>query len=395
MKRYLLFIFVALILLCTGCQNSSKDKLVICTDTYLYPTVKDAVEKWKKENREGSSIQTVIVKIPSDETAAEIKIAEIRTEIMAGDGPDLFIIRVPSYTVIPEDRPESLLFSNPEKAMYSDIFLPLDSYLEEFEYLDIDNCNQAILKAGQTEEGQMLLPLLYDYEACLFPVEENEESSSYPRSFEEILWNEQMRVAIHKQNSIIAFFSSLGSYADYKNEELLVSKEDIKKTFELGLTRESSWNAVELNHVSFLDADLKHKSESYNIYAVPNIYGGVTGRIQTSAGINKNTRVADEAASFLDTYCEIFSTSAVASANGMFIEFSDQIINNLRTDSISEENIEDMIRMNNSITDVRFYSMWDYYIADTFWKQYYGAQDPTLEAAIDEIYNKMQMQMKE
>ena len=45
------------------------------------------------------------------------------------------------------------LFPNLEKTMHSDLFLPLDNYMDNTQYMNPDNWNQKIMDAGKTAEG--------------------------------------------------------------------------------------------------------------------------------------------------------------------------------------------------------------------------------------------------
>ena len=383
--------------LCTGCNVDSQEKLVVCTDSYSYEYVKNTVERWKYLQREGSSIEVEIVTIPKDDTAAEVKITEIRTEIMSGDGPDLFIIKVPLSRAVAEDRADTLLFSNPEKVMYSNIFLPLDTYLKEFTSVDIEECNQAVLQAGQTDEGQLLFPILYDYNVCVFSTEESSESFFYPNSWDELIQNEEMLQAIYR-NDIYGFLAYSGPYADYKNEELLISKDDIVKQVEQCLSEEKKWENVRGMSVNSMLYDLSgNDSLSYECYPIPNIDGGVTANISAYAGINRNTRVADEAASFLDMFCENIKGGGY-SLDGIFIEQDEYLQRMYQLQyGFSKERLTSFLEMNEMVTEARFYSMWDYELWDVYYEQKWKAEQKVrpIEQMADEIYNTMKMQVKE
>ena len=108
---------------------------MICTDDITNDTVEFFLSGWKKSGHPGSDIDVEIIKISRDETAAQIKITELRTEIMAGEGPDLFILATDLPYVTPDTRMTQLLFPIPEKFLYADVFLPLDSYLKAEQFV--------------------------------------------------------------------------------------------------------------------------------------------------------------------------------------------------------------------------------------------------------------------
>lgn len=117
------FILIFLIILCTGCNSEQEDVLKICVDAQLEPAVRELVDTWKQLNGE---MKTELIVIPSDASTAEIKIQKLRTEIMSGSGPDVFILQCAHPNAAEEQQ---VLFSNPEKMMYSEVFLPLDEYM--------------------------------------------------------------------------------------------------------------------------------------------------------------------------------------------------------------------------------------------------------------------------
>ena len=98
--------------------------------------------------------------IPNEGSARKIAIERIRTEIMAGEGPDVFIVAGSNW-----------LFPIPEKAMQEGVFLTLDEYIENAELGDWDNLTQPVLEAGRTEEGQQLVPMMYTLPVTIYSKE--------------------------------------------------------------------------------------------------------------------------------------------------------------------------------------------------------------------------------
>lgn len=93
MKKYILTVFViAAMLSLFACGSKKQDTdapLIVCTTAHSQDTVKDLIETWKALH-DGYDAQLVV--IPDKSDAAEIKITELRTQIMSGKGPDVFIL---------------------------------------------------------------------------------------------------------------------------------------------------------------------------------------------------------------------------------------------------------------------------------------------------------------
>lgn len=89
----------------------------------------------------------VIEVLPANKAEREVRLAALRTEIMAGGGPDVFLIRcdVPNriindWNFLENEHPEEStlyrepLFPDVTAAMNNSFFLPLDKYLEKAKY---------------------------------------------------------------------------------------------------------------------------------------------------------------------------------------------------------------------------------------------------------------------
>src|SRR5699024_8469865 len=72
-----------------GQESEETEKLTVCTGSMQEYEVRKLVEAWQTMN---DGIETEVIVVPSDDTLAETKITELRTEIMSGGGPDVFIM---------------------------------------------------------------------------------------------------------------------------------------------------------------------------------------------------------------------------------------------------------------------------------------------------------------
>ena len=236
-------IVIAAVLLLVSCgsvqkQPEKKESLTICVD-YLYePAVSELVNTWKKQNQD---IDTKLVVIPKDADAAEIKISELRTEIMSGGGPDIFILEgMPPLT----ENIKNVLFLNPEKMMYEEVFLPLNQWMEQAQYMIPSDWNQKILESGRIEEEQLILPICYEYYAYVFRTADLEDSQNIPSSWEELVNCEEKSIIKETASKMLmSYYSIFGELADYQNETLFLPREEFSaKMQEVVLLREKYWN---------------------------------------------------------------------------------------------------------------------------------------------------------
>lgn len=96
--------------------------------------------------------------------AESSQLQSLRTEIMAGRGPDLFL-----WNTL--DSPGDSLFPDLQKSMRAGIFLDLAPLLEARDDWDPDDYQPAVLKAGMVEDSLYLYPLYYKPPTVLLTAE--------------------------------------------------------------------------------------------------------------------------------------------------------------------------------------------------------------------------------
>lgn len=119
--------------------------------------------------------------IPYEGSAREIAMDRIRTEIMAGGGPDVFIVTT---------QGSNSLFPIPEKAMQEGVFLPLDTYIQDMAQSEWDKLTPAVLEAGRTDEGQVLVPMMYTLPITIYKKEDVPEAPPAGTTWQEMLSDE-------------------------------------------------------------------------------------------------------------------------------------------------------------------------------------------------------------
>lgn len=130
--------------------------------------------------------------LPTNEADYQSRLTNLRTEIMAGGGPDIFVLSTDDYGKMDSQK---RLFPNPQKAMADGFFLPLDDYLRNAQYMELDKMNPTVTKAGCYENTQMVLPIRYSYGAAKI-------NSNLPDP--EAGWNEVMNSNDETMKSVYA-----------------------------------------------------------------------------------------------------------------------------------------------------------------------------------------------
>lgn len=277
----------------------------------------------------GGPTEVEVEYLPRTGAERETAITRLRTEIMAGEGPDLFIISSKYWWdgESPEDGP---LFPIPEKAIVNGLFMPLDKYMEKAQFAQWDDFNQTVMEVGRTEKGQMLVPLSYTFPITCFRQTEAAHTPSKDLTWDDMLTDESlvMKAAAVLQggsetNMIHGmgnpnFDAVFGKIADYQAEELTFSEEELMEAVhkQLELYDEEGWKELaqlpEYFHsyafpCFYTDGESMgnvppsiRKSEDLTVIPHYNKNGGVTATVFHYACVNAKTRRGEDAFFVLD-----------------------------------------------------------------------------------------------
>lgn len=162
-------LFTACCLALCGCQKpageNEKSAFTICVTADNADYFRGAVKEFRAQNPALGEVKVEFVTLPEytmndveragtgDETAAFF--TQLRTEIMSGQGPDLFLL--------PSDN--AGLFPDVYKSMQAGVFLDLAPLLGDA--LTNPNLNQTVLAAGEWKNKQYLVPLSYQVPVLL------------------------------------------------------------------------------------------------------------------------------------------------------------------------------------------------------------------------------------
>ena len=99
--------------------------------------------------------------LPGTEEARSARLQALRTEIMAGKGPDLFLL--PAGRLSGEEWWEMpALFPNMEQAMRNDLFADLSAFYDADTELKTEELQQSVMDAGVLDGKRLVLPLGFD-----------------------------------------------------------------------------------------------------------------------------------------------------------------------------------------------------------------------------------------
>lgn len=118
--------------------------------------------------------------LPTDHSERELLFKRLRTQMMAGQGPDVFLLPGSNTAISGDGESTSffnpgkntdhiflswneMLFSDVNKAMENGLFADLSSFYDADDTLGKDSLNQTIMDAGTYNGGRYILPIRYDF----------------------------------------------------------------------------------------------------------------------------------------------------------------------------------------------------------------------------------------
>ena len=300
----------------------------------ISPTLREPLNKYEETTLKNgrklhNSFETVIKNLggpelelefpPNDASKREPYISNLRTEILAGKGPDVFVCAAGwSYRSDPDDPAGDgdmyPMFNFPQSAMKRNIFLSLDRYIPDFQFTKWDSLTPVVMDAGKYKEAQYLLPMTYTVPMTIFKKSDFEHTPSKDMTWDDMLQSgpELKAAASLMSTSIGRLSSALMPLSAPDKEELSFTEEErmdfMTRRFEAGQESLSNDSLPpfydDLLSVSFNDESVLPEgfTDDDELTLVP-LYsrsGGVSAAVTSFAAVNANTQYPKAAAFLVD-----------------------------------------------------------------------------------------------
>lgn len=436
MKKQLTLL-LCIVLLCTifsSCQNIqdindikdvTDEPLRLCVDfgdttpddsseRVVLSTI-DTIEMYYKAGQGGvEDIELDL--IPSSGAEREIMLTQIRTEIMSGEGPDVFISVCPDLSTS-----KSGLFPFVQKAMAMGYFLPLDDYIEKkAQFIEWDKLEPAVMAAGKYNGQQMVLPMAFDFPSTFYHQEEVSGFDGTTTWNDIITSDDPILAAAAKpvfdgdsEYNQLWFPSVFCQYVDYENDDLLITEEELLQRVKEARTAQRAKRYLKApkhysSPVSKFTFGIGERAvtplpymngfsheTSMTMVPVYNTDGGVTVCVRAYCAINRNTVQPNNAFFVVDyLFSEgMFKGSGIYSAwnNESLITNADYV-----KSKVTGSQREELTRIFDQISCVRFWTPLDNELSDLIIDAVYRAtNDEEVEEYVSEAYTKMQMMLAE
>lgn len=248
-----------------------------------------------------SAAQTKIIDGKTDTTERDIYLTHLRTEIMAGKGPDVFISACYS------DEEYSPMFPYPIQAMNNRLFLPLDEYIQNSDSIEWDKLFPLVMEKGRNAEGQQLVPLTYAFPLFLYDQEQFRLQAQRPMTWDQMRASqEEMVYEPVKYTDLSDLF---GEPCDYDKDAPAITEEELFARCQDRAAIEPIMGEDKGVRIQMVGGEfeamngpdvgnpvtLEEHGKRYTMLPIYNLSGGVTANITTFAAINRNTEHPEEA----------------------------------------------------------------------------------------------------
>lgn len=410
----------------SGAQPESSlpesDPVVVCVN---YDFEQDMEELLDYLSAIGVETEYELLVLPSRTEDREAELTRLRTEIMAGGGPDAFVLgAVLPGTMMDEGKSQEPLFPNVEKSMYSHLFLDLEDMAQNSDIVDLESCNQVVMDVGVTSQGRFLLPLTYTFSALLFDRSALNDPDYTFSTLEELLQSgEEALKGVMAWNTLGLFPNCLGPLADYEGQNLLVTQESLQAAVEQADTfvalQDEAYDTRELAYAGLgipvswnTLSGLQQTETAYVVFPVPDQEGGVIAAVTTYAAINRNTEHPQEAFALIEQlFREELATQSSLEVDGYHhcssfgygdgfstaLPVKDQLALDYFAPNLQPDTMASLRAAMERMDSAKVYSDFDqtvYQMHDT-WHWYYGNPEEPLEDLVERTISSMEMALAE
>lgn len=245
-----------------------------------------------------------------DTQVRDAALTRVKTEILAGKGPDVFLIESPATY---SGNKGSSVLPFPKKAMDNRLLLPLDGYIEKSERLEWDKLVPQVMEAGRNDEGQQIVPMTFGFDVIGFDKEQFTLEDELPMTCGEMLESGDRMVLYAGLSGMPR--TIFGQIEDNDKDAMLISEEDIVSRYEQLQELSSQADFPEFSvedplhdrgtaaHYNLGGHAPKPLEWGKDYWLLPhyNTEGGITATVNSFAAINRNTRQPELSFRILET----------------------------------------------------------------------------------------------
>ena len=284
-------------------EKSEEEKILrVVTDGRLYTDVEFAARFLEGVDGE---IEVRIQRLPDDKEKREIEIQKLRTKIMAGNGPDVYLLES-----VREDAAEAVmpLLENPYQTMQSGALASLDEFMEKDSYWDDSTYHEAILKAGQYDGRQYIIPMSVLYYVLPRPDDmEKMKGDTLQEWMQQAVSSDDFRLKQAFYGLTLQTARWIQPAADYEKAEVKFDKERWKELaqdciqFDIDVQDEVISSDIDSRFVFKDSMEVLYYNEQspLGLQVVPDIEGRKMASIMSYGAVGMSSDLKQEAYDFL------------------------------------------------------------------------------------------------
>ena len=398
----------------TSAGVSQEDSVVICVDENLEQGLQELIRYLEAS---GNETEYELLVLPDNAEDREPELTRIRTEIMAGEGPDAFVLSSGHPRLFLDQQtmePLEPLFPNVEKSMYSHLFLDLEEMAQNSEIVDLESCNQTVMDVGVTEDGRFLLPVAYDLPTVIVDRSALENPDYTFSTLDELLQSsEESLKGFFGARTLFLFPDCLGVPADYEGQNLLITSESLTKAIKQADALTAFRDGQNSGSEGVLGGaggtstwmSLQNNELEYAVFPVPNQEGGVTAGVTRYAAVNRNTEHPQEAFAFIEQLFreELVTGGSLVANNYNYyplnftydLPVKEQVLLKYMEPNTQEATMISLWAAVERIDSAKVYSDLDLDIYQLYYTYYLERPEETLEELVEQTISSMKMTLAE
>lgn len=297
MKRWIAIILLAVILCFSSCgspsEASSAEEHQSVTETeaetielwvLTEKTTVDHMNYQAKEiakliEKEYENVEIRLDILPYDEEERALYLESLRVQILAGDGPDIYLFPTSNQLRVKEGillftQEVDLLFSDVAQSMHNGLFYDISQFYDADEELEKGRLVNAVMDAGCIGDARYVLPFHYNYGVVYALTDELEASGMDVEAIESgILGLYQTAIATGEPLRACGAectktkLSLFGQVIDYENQEVAVSPETFAEYLELYQQIKTLMGSKTFHRVSVSITDYLQPEVNENLYS--------------------------------------------------------------------------------------------------------------------------------
>lgn len=223
-----------------GCapQSTGKRQLWVVTEKSTWSRMNGQLHALELAyEKEHEDVDIKVEYLPTEEQARSAYLQQLRTEILQGGGPDLYLLPTDNTLVLDEPTQYTNvevepLFADVDLAMRNGLFYDLSRFYDRDDTLGKESLNGSVMDAGVVDGKRYVLPLRYDI-PVIYAVEDATGNMRLdPAVLEEDILT--MMEAVYESGDkllaagiLLGGYSAFSDFVDYTSGNVLLEKETL------------------------------------------------------------------------------------------------------------------------------------------------------------------------